>query len=551
MYLLRFLLMGPPGAWWRGVLVTCIAGLGNVTLIGLVNAAAEQAALAQPPGVQQMFLFLIAFAVFYMADRMSLGQANGLLQERLADLRFRVAENVRRADLRRIEELGQGEIYATVVQETNHLGQNFPLLVSAAQGLLLLAFCLAYVATLSITAFLVVVAVMALGLLAFWLRRRSLNRDMMAVHASEAEMLGALAHYTEGFQEIRLNAARNDALHDNFTVIAEKLEARVTDIGRQWAMLLQFGNAFLYLLVGAVVLVLPHFFTGHTDIVYKLAVVAIFSVGPVTALTSVAPMFDKANIGLRHVFALEERLAGGGEAAAEPDPADIARFAAFRRITLSEIVFSYRREGGPSTFTVGPWTLGLRRGELLFLTGSNGSGKSTALKLITGLYEPDSGAVLVDDVAVTRDQRQAYRELFSTVFTDFHLFEQLYGIEDTDPARVNALIERFGLAGKVSFAEGRFSTHDLSTGQRKRLALIVALLEDRPVYVLDEWAADQDPEFREEFYRVILPELKSRGKTVIVVTHDDRFWNVADRLVRLDLGRIEPGAGASGETAEV
>jgi putative ATP-binding cassette transporter len=262
-------------------------------------------------------------------------------------------------------------------------------------------------------------------------------------------------------------------------------------------------------------------------------------------------MFDKANIGLRHVFALEERLAGGGEAAAEPDPADIARFAAFRRITLSEIVFSYRREGGPSTFTVGPWTLGLRRGELLFLTGSNGSGKSTALKLITGLYEPDSGAVLVDDVEVTRDQRQAYRELFSTVFTDFHLFEQLYGIEDTDPARVNALIERFGLAGKVSFAEGRFSTHDLSTGQRKRLALIVALLEDRPVYVLDEWAADQDPEFREEFYRVILPELKSRGKTVIVVTHDDRFWNVADRLVRLDLGRIEPGAGASGETAEV
>lgn len=531
--------MNPTDAWWRGVFVACGAGFGNIVLIGVINAAAENVALGQPPGLRLIALYVLAFSVFYVANRMSLAEANRLLQERLAVLRLRVAEKIRRSELRRMEELGQSEIYATVVQETNHLGQNFPLLVSAAQGLLLLAFCFFYVAILSTVAFLVVMSITAVALLIFWIRRQKLNRDMLQVHKSEADMLNALTHYTEGFQEIRLNADKNDSLHRSFIAIAETLAERVTDIGRQWVMLLQFSNAFLYGLVGVVVLVLPSFFQGNTDIIYKLAVVAIFCVGPVTAVTSIAPMFDKANVGLQHVFALEARLDNGEDALPDPDTRDVARLSAFHTITLLDVSFSYRRDGEPSTFTAGPWTLELRRGELLFLIGSNGSGKSTALKLISGLYEPDDGEILVDGEPITRAKLQTYRELFSTVFTDFHLFQRLYGMEQIDSDVVNALIERFRLSSKVTYKDGRFSTHDLSTGQRKRLALIVALLEDRPIYILDEWAADQAPEFRAEFYDRILPELKARGKTVIAVTHDDRFWSVADRRVRLDLGKIE------------
>lgn len=145
---------------------------------------------------------------------------------------------------------------------------------------------------------------------------------------------------------------------------------------------------------------------------------------------------------------------------------------------------------------------------------------------------------MVDDRLVNAANAQAYGDLFSAIFSDFHLFDRLYGLEDVAEARVAALIEQMELGDKVRFADGRFSTLDLSTGQRKRLALIVALLEGKEIYIFDEWASDQDQHFRQRFYEFILRDLKNHGKTIIAVTHDDRFWHFADRVVKLDLGRV-------------
>ena len=71
-----------------------------------------------------------------------------------------------------------------------------------------------------------------------------------------------------------------------------------------------------------------------------------------------------------------------------------------------------------------------------------------------------------------------------------------------------------------------------------RKALISALLEDREIYIFDEWAADQDPQFRKRFYEKIIPELKQKGKTIFAVTHDDHYWNLADIVVKMEYGRI-------------
>jgi putative ATP-binding cassette transporter len=158
---------------------------------------------------------------------------------------------------------------------------------------------------------------------------------------------------------------------------------------------------------------------------------------------------------------------------------------------------------------------------------------------MTGLYPADGGEIVVDGTVVPSDRIGGFRELFSAIFADFHLFDRLYGLEQVDPADVARLIEEMGLQDKVRFQDGRFSELNLSTGQRKRLALIVSLLEDRPVYVFDEWSAEQDVHFREQFYTRILPALKSKGKTVIAVTHDDRFWHLADRVIKLDLGVVQ------------
>ncbi|HEY1588141.1 MAG TPA: ATP-binding cassette domain-containing protein, partial [Rhodanobacter sp.] len=468
MNILRLLWTGSFVGATNEILVTLLAGLGNTVLIGLVNMAAERAAFGRPIGLRLVLLYVLGFAIFYMAERSSLRAANALLQTRLAALNLRLADKVRTAELRTIERLGRGRLLATIGQETSHLARTFPLLASAAQSLVLLVFCLIYVALLSWASFLVMSGVTAIGLVLFALRRARLRREMVQVHAQEAAMLDIVAHVTDGFQEIRLNADRNDALYRQATEAADRLQATVTGIGRDWAGLLMFSNAYLYALLGVVVFVLPSFFAGYTDVIYKIAAIAFFSVGPILAVTSSAPLFDRANIGLGHVFALEQALEGGSVAPAEGAP----HFEDFQQIILEAVEFAFG--DAPDSFHVGPLDLSLRRGELVFLTGGNGSGKSTTLKLLCGLYEPSAGCARVDGVAVTPDTLQAYRETFACVFTDFHLFPRAYGVEHADPAQVNALLTRLDIADKVTFADGAFSTQALSTGQRKRLALVVA-----------------------------------------------------------------------------
>ena len=535
MHIFRLLSTGASAGFRYVLVVTCLAGIANAALLGMINEAAERAVLARPLGGDTILLYVALFAFFYVADRASLREANRLVQHRLEALRLRVAGKIRRVDLRILESLDRGELFATIGQEINHLSQSLPLLVSAAQSSFLLVFCLLYIATVSLAAFAVVTACTALGLGLFWLRRRRLDEALIQVHHQEAAMLDSLSHFTRGFQEIRLNADRNDALFAHFSGVVDTLRDKVIGVGGKWVILLQFGNAFLYALVGVVIFVLPAFFSGYTDAIYKITAAAIFCVGPVTALTAAAPLYARADLGLGHVARLEQRLQCGhpaAEALAE------ARFADFTLLECRGLTFSYREADGETSFTSGPLDLSLRRGETVFVTGGNGSGKSTAMKLLCGLYTPDGGTIIVDGVAVGTDTRQDLREMFSAVFADFHLFDRLYGLEDADPGRVAELIDTMELTGKVGFADGAFTTTSLSTGQRKRLALIVALLEDRPIYLFDEWAADQDAHFRHLFYTRLLPDLKARGKTVLAVTHDDRYWPECDRRLTMDLGKV-------------
>lgn len=527
------------------VFVTVLAGLGNAALIGLINKVAEDAAQGREVGTRMVLLYLCVFAFFYIANRASLKEANRSLQQRLGAIRQRIVDKIRKAPLRSLERIGHGDLYAVVAQETDHLSQKLPIFVSAGQSLFLLAFSLLYIATLSLPSFLVIAAFTAVGLFVFWRGRVALNRQLAAVHGYEAAMLDSMASFTEGFQEIRLNADRNDSLFRHYSVVVDDLETAVLSVGGRWVSLLQFANAFLYALVGVVIFVLPIFFQGYDDTIYKIAAASIFCVGPVTAITAASHLYAQAEIGLAHVHNLEEML--DREAIRHRPTVAESRFRNFTSIDFEAITFSYRGPDGQVLFTLGPLDLHLSRGEILFLTGGNGSGKSTAMKLLCGLYRPDGGRILVDGETVTDETLQEFRECFTAIFPDFHLFDRLHGLGEIEPERVHALIDRMELGEKVSFADGAFSTLELSTGQRKRLAMIAGLLEDRPIYLFDEWAADQDSHFREVFYTEILPDLKARGKSIVAVTHDDRYWSCCDRRATLDLGEIVATREEGGE----
>jgi putative pyoverdin transport system ATP-binding/permease protein len=234
------------------------------------------------------------------------------------------------------------------------------------------------------------------------------------------------------------------------------------------------------------------------------------------------------------MLGLETELADlaepGSDGPALPIPTD------FSEIQMLGVEFTFPASAGEQAFSVGPFDLVIRRGETVFITGGNGSGKSTFLKLLCSLYHPLRGRIMVDGVEIEPARLAAYRSLIATVFADFHLFPRLYDLTKENEA--HNLLGWMELGRMTTLDGDRFSRRDLSAGQRKRLALVAAVLEQKPILILDEWAADQDPQFRFKFYREILPELKRRGLTIIAVTHDDHHFDVAERRLHMEEVRL-------------
>jgi putative pyoverdin transport system ATP-binding/permease protein len=252
--------------------------------------------------------------------------------------------------------------------------------------------------------------------------------------------------------------------------------------------------------------------------------------GSFSEVSAVIPGIVGASGSLSRLRNLEQQLVRTAPAAKRLTP-----IRSFQHIEYDAITYHYGDNDEAQAFRFGPASLDIRKGETVFLVGGNGSGKSTLTKLVTGLYQPAGGTVRVDGRQIAPNR---LRGLFGGVMSDYHLFERCYGLTEINEREAARLLDRFGLARVTSLRDGRFSARDLSTGQRKRLALVIAVLEARPILLYDEWAADQDPEFRDVFYRQILPEQRAQGTTIVAVTHDDRYFDAADRLIQLDAGRI-------------
>ena len=265
--------------------------------------------------------------------------------------------------------------------------------------------------------------------------------------------------------------------------------------------------------------------------------VLLFAVSSLDAVLTWVPTLAKGAVALEGMRGRAAALSEGVDEGAAPVT---GAFAAWDRISYEGIHHTYP---GPRNerFVLGPLDFTLERGEVVLISGPNGSGKTTLAKLVTGLYLPEEGRIAVDGTPVDEVHLAEFRSLFSAIYADFQVFETLVGLPGAgDADRVQHYLERLQLADRVRLRpDGTWSTTKLSTGQRKRLALVCVLLEDRDICLFDEWAADQDPVFKEVFYRELLPELKQRGKTVVAITHDDRYFGAGDRLLRIENGRIE------------
>ncbi len=515
-----------------------ISGMSNAGILAIINSAAGSAS-QEDTNFRLLVLFIIAMLAFIYTQRFIFNETTGIIEGVVSSLRSRITDKIRRSNLLTIEHLGRANIYSRLTQGTAVVSQSAVQMIAALQSGMMVLFAVFYIATLSMMAFALTLLLIAGGVYIYLSYDKHILGNLEKSTYKEVEFFQSITHTLDGFKEAKLNAARSNDLSARTHLLSEELRDIKVDTGRLFTVNYIFSQSFFYVLLAVMVFLLPRLIPTYTESITEITAAILFIIGPLSQVVVGIPAYSQANFSTMDIIALEDEL---DRLRSDAESMTIATPLAerFEELRMFGIEFTYRDQQGRPLFSVGPLDLRIKAGEIVFVVGGNGSGKSTFMKLLTALYWPDRGNLAIDSHTVNDMELQSYREMFAAIFGEFHLFDRLYGIRDADEMRVNELLKKLGLDSKTHFADGKFSNIDLSTGQRKRLAMAVALLEDRPIYVFDEWAAEQDPEFRRYFYETLLQDLKGRGKTVIAVTHDDHYFQYADKVVKMDFGKFVP-----------
>ncbi|ALD92505.1 cyclic peptide transporter [Cupriavidus gilardii CR3] len=527
------------------IVASLAGGAASVGLIATINRAlstpADQlAALGLRFAALAAAVLLCRTAALILFVRLN--------QTVLASLRGHIAGRLLASPYAELERVGPGRGLALLGEDTNQVATLLVALPFVVMNGTIVLGCLAYLAYLSWQVFLFALVAVLTGSICYRLSRKRSQRylrDAGKWHDVLIERFGAIF---AGAKELKLHRQRREAFASG--PLAEAIDAVRTNRTQGLSLLylsLTIGSTLFFAVIGIILFVVQRPLGADAAVASGYTLVFLYMMAPLEGLLNSLPQLNLARIAYQRIADTT------GPLAVEPSLPDAAgERQPFVELELRGVTHRYFRDGEDGAFTLGPIDLSLRAGEVVFLVGGNGSGKTTLAKLLVGLYAPERGSVLLngEPIADAADHER-HRQQCTAVFSDFHLFDSLLGAaagEGGDgknaagctalDARANELLARLQLQHKVTVRDGAFSTRALSQGQRKRLALVAACLEDRPVIVLDEWAADQDPAFKAVFYREIVPALRAQGKAVLVISHDDRYFDAGDRIVRLEQGRI-------------
>jgi putative pyoverdin transport system ATP-binding/permease protein len=513
-----------------------VGGVGSLGLLAILNHG-----LSRPGSASKLLIWeFVALCAFIPAVKMA-SQIPMMRLSRRANvqLRMQLCRQILAAPLRHLEQVGPHRILASLTDDIPTITGALGMMPSLCLNFAMLIAFLIYLGRLSSTGLIILMVAIVVGVSVYLLiSRRAKYYSKLAREEWDA-LLKDYRALTTGTKELKLHRERRQAfLSEDLNATSLRLAGRRNSEALVFMFAGSWGTVFGSVLLGLIVFGLPQMGGVDTHVVIAFTFGLIYVMGPVQSLIGIVPSFTRMNIALNKVEQLGLSLTDHasddlGARPAQPNPA-------WSRLRLNGVTHSYYREAEDRSFLLGPIDLDIHPGELIFCVGGNGSGKTTLVKLLTGLYAPEAGEIYFDDLLVTDENRDEYRQHFSVVFSDFFLFESLLGLATSDlDEKTRKYISQLQLDRKVQVQNGRLSTIDLSQGQRKRLALLTAFLEDRSIYIFDEWAADQDPMFKDIFYLNLLPELKAKGKTIIVISHDDKYYYLADRIVKLDSGQLE------------
>jgi putative ATP-binding cassette transporter len=521
-----------------------ISGLSTAGLIAFVNHA-----FVKPSKDSHALLWFLLLGVSVPVVRI-LAQTvlTYVAQGAAVRLRLQLSRDILACDLRALEEAGQDRLMSVLVDDVATISGGLIAVSVLCMQLAVLFGCLVYLVWLSWTMALILSAVIVLGMTSVQLIIRRANRHYEFARKEGDNLFRHLRSLVQGTKELKLHDGRKEAFLSQLLATSTRYQRHIIGANIDFSVGVGWGHFLFFTLLAGVLFGMPRASGVDQTITSGYLITLLYLMVPLDAIGSLLPSLGRTGVALHNIRSLGLSLRSrsceevGAQGLRAPG-----------KIELKGVTYVYR-ENDSQRFEIGPIDLTIRNGELVFITGGNGSGKTTLMKLLVGLYKPDKGMILCDGELVASTTEPAYREQFSTVFSDYHLFDELLGLNHIHLDQEAATyLERLELKDKVEVQGGKLSTTNLSQGQRKRLALLTAYLEGRPIYVFDEWAADQDPRFKRVFYHELIEDLKRKGKTVVVISHDDHYYHVADQIVKLVDGQIqslEAGCVADGMSKE-
>jgi len=518
------------------LIMSIIAGFSESTLVLVINNAAQYVIKDNIPSALKMIpLFLLIFITLFILKRQSLQLCVRLVEENLEIYRNKIANQLRQSPLLKVEQIHQGEIYTKLSIDTKKISRASVSLILLIQSSITIVLIIIYMFNISFLGTCIFLLYIVFAYFFFQLHYQSLVKTMDQMTGKETELFDKVGHIFDGFKELKMDIDKNE---DFFHHHLKPLSAQVKDLRKQIGKRIVglYGvNYYLmyYITFGTIVFALPQDYS--VALRFKIFVMAAFMAEPIKVFLKAIPELFASLVSIERLNTLVQKFQLSVPVRDFISKQDTPFLKPVNEIKLESLGFKYKNNDGGAEFEIGPISLNIQVSNIIFFVGGNGSGKSTLLKVLTGLYPMNNGTIFFDGKRIDIMQ---YRHLFSAVFSDCYLFDGMYGLKNINDQKVNDLLQLMEIERQVKWQDQKFQFTGLSTGQKKRLALVYLMLEDSPIYILDEWAAEQDPLFKKKFYTHILPLLKQDGKTIIAATHDDQYFHVADQLVKLHYGQI-------------
>ncbi len=527
---------------FRRSIVFAIIGAGIINGVGVWVAVK---AVGNVKGGQldtRAFIMFVACIVgYWMSKELVLNRTTVILEQIIERLRLRILFKIKETDLQAYEEMDKGRIYSTLSSDAVNISTSAGMVLNASSSLVMLVFTFILIGVISINALFITVGLIGIVIAYYMKRSNYVNEQFACASTKENEFFDNLNGLLNGFKELKLSKAkRDDYFKEEIETVVHATRVHREDAGIAMNHSLLIAHTYLFFTLAGVIFVLPVVCPSEASTIPQLIPIILFAAGPLGDVVSSLPALAKAESSIVNVYQLEASIDKRVDEASRIESVTtdaVIESPVFKTLKCEGLTFQYPSTGR-HPFKIQPANFEIKAGQIVFLVGGNGSGKSTLLKLLTGLYRPSSGVLSLNDEEIYEGNVDRLRGMFSPIFTDFYLFKRVLGKKTVNDARVSELLNRMELSDKTSIVNGRVTNLNLSTGQRKRLALVLSTLDDLPFYIFDEWAADQDPVFRKYFYEVLLRQMASEGKTILAATHDDHYFHVADKVYSMEYGQL-------------